>query len=209
MASYTNRYGQIREILETGDILLFSNDNFIMRLWKKLTGCHWTHVGIAIRSDDTDQVLLWESTTLKNLCDVQSHMAQGGVQVVLLSLRTATYKGEVACRQLDFVQADVGITREGLSRDLTAFRQEVRGRPFEANLIKILKAFIDVVNPRRTDADLSRMFCSELVAAAFKHAGFLDAEISAEEYTPKDFAENADILGKGVKLGPIRQFKFK
>ena len=209
MAHYINSYEWIRDELATGDILLFSSDNAIMRLWKKLTACHWTHVGIAMRSAGTDQVLLWESTTLKNLCDVQSHIAQDGVQVVLLSLRTATYKGEVACRQLDFAKADAGITRDALSRDLTAFRQEVRGRRFEANLIKILRAFIDVFNPRRKDADLSRMFCSELVAAAFKQAGFLDAETSAEEYTPKDFAEKADILGKGVKLGPIRQFKFK
>ena len=209
MARYRNRYKQIRQVLKTGDILLFSSDNLIMRLWKKLTGCHWTHVGIAMRSKGTDQVLLWESTTLKNICDVHSHRAQSGVQVVLLSLRTATYKGEVSYRRLDFSGADEGITRDGLSRKLTAFREEVRGHPFEADLGKILQAFIDVSDPRNKEADLSRLFCSELVAAAFKSAGFIDEDLPAEEYTPKDFVERDDIIGKGVKLGPIKMFKFK
>ena len=208
MASYDNRYAQIRQVLKTGDILLFSSDNPIMRLWKKLTGCHWTHVGIAMRSEETDQVLLWESTTLKTICDVNSHRAQSGVQVVLLSLRTATYKGEVSFRRLNFSHADAGVTRDGLSRELTDFRKKVRHRPFEADLGKILKAFIDVSNPRNKDADLNRLFCSELVAAAFKHAGFIDEGLPAEEYTPKDFVERDDILGKGVALGPIELIKF-
>ncbi|MGD9097415.1 MAG: hypothetical protein PVF97_04965 [Desulfobacterales bacterium] len=209
MARYENRYEQIRDVLQTGDILLFSSDSPIMRLWKRLTACHWTHVGIAMRSAETDQLLLWESTPLKTICDVHSHMAQSGVQVVLLSLRTATYRGEVSYRRLDFSQADAGVTREDLSRKLTAFRQAVKNRPFEADLGKILKAFIDITKSRRKGADLRRVFCSELVAAAFKHAGFIDEGLPDEEYTPKDFVERPDILGKGVKLGPIRIFKFK
>ncbi len=209
MARYVNRYDQIRDVLQTGDILLFSSYSPIMRLWKKLTACHWTHVGIAMRSAETDQLLLWESTTLKTICDVHSHRAQSGVQVVLLSLRTATYKGEVSYRQLDFSQADAGVTRDDLSRKLTAFRKRVKDRPFEADLGKILKAFIDITRSRGKGADYSRLFCSELVAAAFKHAGFIDEGLPDEEYTPKDFVERPDILGKGVKLGPIEMFKFK
>ncbi|MDJ0722773.1 MAG: hypothetical protein QNJ04_14155, partial [Desulfobacterales bacterium] len=195
MARYVNRYDQIRDVLQTGDILLFSSDSPIMRLWKRLTACHWTHVGIAMRSAETDQLLLWESTPLKTICDVHSHRAQSGVQVVLLSLRTATYKGEVSYRQLDFSQADAGVTREDLSRKLMAFRKLVKDRPFEADLGKILKAFIDITRSRKRAADYSRLFCSELVAAGFKHAGFIDEGLPDEEYTPKDFVDRPDILG--------------
>ena len=36
----------------------------------------------------------------------------------------------------------------------------------------------------------------------------LDEGLPAEEYTPKDFVEREDILGKGVTLGPIELIKF-
>ncbi len=209
MAGYTNRYDQIRGELKTGDILLFSNDNFIMRLWKKLTDCHWTHVGLAMQSEDTDQVLLWESTTLKNICDVRSQMAKGGVQVVLLSLRTATYNGEVAYRKLLFDPENDQVSREIVSKRLIEFRDIVKTNPFEPDLWKIIKAFIDILPFRNKESDLSKLFCSELVAAAFMHAGLLGEDPTAEEYTPKDFAEHDDILEKGVRLGTIKPIKFR
>jgi len=212
MAKNKNKYDEIRGDLDTGDIVLFSRRNCLMWLWKKLTKGYWTHVGIAIRSLDTDQVHLWESTPLKNLCDVQSNIAQGGVQVVLLSLRVQTYRGDVAIRKLRFKDDDNGTTRKEVCRRLLLFRDEVRGRKFDGNIFTILKAFIDIFKPkniRNFRKNLTKIFCSELVAAAFMEARLLDKSSPAEEYTPKQFSYRHFPLELGASLGPIIRIKYK
>ncbi len=212
MAKYQNKYDEIRGDLDTGDIVLFSRHNCLMGLWKKLTNGYWTHVGIAIRSLDTDQVHLWESTPLKNLCDVHSNIAQDGVQVVLLSLRVQTYGGDVAIRKLRFNNDENGTTRKEVCRQLFLFRDEVRGTEFDGNIYKLLKAFIDFVKPRKIRnfrENLTKIFCSELVAAAFMEAKLLDKSSPAEEYTPKQFSSRHFQLKLGASLGPIIRIKYK
>ena len=211
MAEYKNKYDEIRGDLDTGDIVLFSRHNFLMWLWKKLTKGYWTHVGMAIRSQDTDQVHLWESTPLQNLCDVQSNIAQGGVQVVLLSLRVQTYKGDVAVRKLRFNDDDNGTTRQEVCKRLLNFRKKVQGRKFD-NIFMILKAFIDIFKPRNVknfQKNLTRIFCSELVAAAFIEAKLLDKSLPADEYTPKQFSFEDFPLELGASLGRINRIKYK
>ena len=205
----TTTYSDVRKKLKTGDIVLFSRKNVPMKLWQWITDCPWTHVGMVIRSEDTRQVLLWESTTLSNLRDHFSGRFRAGVQAVLLSQRIRTYKGDVAFRELNG-SLDAHVKRLMDSR-LYEFRKLVQGRPFETNFAELLRAFIDVCQDRtkpakRQSSDTidrspkirrgryrsrswDSLFCSELVAAAYQEMGLLDPSVKpANEYTPKDFS---------------------
>lgn len=225
------KYSDVRDELDTGDIVLFSRKNVLMLLWQWLTGCRWTHVGMVIRSHDTQQVLLWESTTLNNLCDRFSGIAQAGVQAVLLSQRIRTYKGDVAFRKLDG-QLDPQ-TRRRMYGKLCSFRRAMQGRPFERNLAELLRAFFDISKERFTsmcrrssgpngrDKDTghdalqrrswSSIFCSELVAGAYQKMGLLvEADKEAKEYTPEDFSSDGPPLNlqHGAELRKEKQIVY-
>lgn len=211
----TVTYDQFRGELYTGDIVLFSRKNVLMVLWQWITDCRWTHVGMVMRSEDTQQVLLWESTTLSNLQDHFCGIARAGVQAVLLSQRVRTYKGDVAIRKLNCpMEAQA---KRLMDAKLCKFRKVVQNRPFERNFSELLQAFIDFSSDQvrtrckrsarhtdrspETETDFYRgrswssLFCSELVAAAYQSMGLLDPYgKKANEYTPKDFSSSGPPL---------------
>jgi hypothetical protein len=221
----TTTYRHVRKELKTGDIVLFSRKNVPMTLWQWITDCRWTHVGMVIRSDETRQVLLWESTTLSNLRDHFTGRFKAGVQAVLLSRRIETYNGDVAFRQLDCSLDDQA--KRLMDERLYEFRKIVQDRPFETNFAELLRAFIDVCRshtkpPKSQSSDTidrspkirkgryrsrrwDSLFCSELVAAAYQAMGLLDPAVKpANEYTPRDFSEDPRTplcLNFGASLG--------
>jgi hypothetical protein len=84
---------------------------------------------------------------------------------------------------------------------LMVLKRSLENRPYEKNKIELIKAAYD--GPMGdNDKNLSSLFCSELVAEAYQCLGLLSAEPPSNEYTPKDFAEeaNLELLG-GASLG--------
>jgi len=191
----TEKYDQIRSTLKTGDIILFSSGAICMKIWKRLTGSRWTHVGIVIYEKKFKQMLLWESVMSAGLCDVDTYENKKGVQSVLLRQKVRGYKGEVAIRRLT-VDAK---KRKKMRKNLREFRKEVRNRDYEKFRTQILKAFCDELykkkyrekksnkfwkfvssivvkywNLRKENIeDLSSIFCSELIAEAYQRMGLL------------------------------------
>ena len=54
-------YTDVRTKLKSGDILFTSGDYLISKVIRKMTDSPWSHVGIVIRLDSIDRVLLLES----------------------------------------------------------------------------------------------------------------------------------------------------
>ena len=65
-------YGNIRPTLETGDIVLFSGKGGISTGIKWITNSKWSHVGMVLKLTQFDAVLIWESTTLSDIKDIES-----------------------------------------------------------------------------------------------------------------------------------------
>jgi hypothetical protein len=180
----TKKYSDIRGSLETGDIVLFSGKGGISSAIKWFTASGWSHVGMVLRLPEWNMVLLWESTTLGNLKDVTDRKAKQGVQLVALSERVATYKGEVSVRHLKVNRTD------HMKRALLDFRKQVKNRPYEKSRIELIKAAYDGPLGENIE-DLSSLFCSELVAEAYQRLGLLSEPPRSKpsnEYTPKDFS---------------------
>lgn len=183
------QYLKHRDIMSTGDIILFSGKGLFSSLIKWRTNSPWSHVGMVIRLDEYDFVGLWESTTLSDLTDLDTGVPRKGVQVVPLSLRIANYDGEIAFRKLN--QYDY--LEEELNEIVMRLRQEFKGKQYETSENELLKAVYD--GPfGKNKQDLSSLFCSELVAEAYRELGFLPSHVSSNEYTPADFAQD-HILG--------------
>jgi len=61
------KYTEVRDNLNTGDIVLFSGKGGISTAIKLFTHSKWSHVGMVFKVPNINMVLLWESTTLANI----------------------------------------------------------------------------------------------------------------------------------------------
>ena len=175
-------YEQLRSVLGTGDIVLFSGKGGISAGIKWATLSRWSHVGMIVVLPEYDFVTVWESTTLSSMLDLDTKTPRKGVQLVPLSLRVEDYPGDIAVRQL----RDVTFDKEAL-RQLMALRREFAGREYEQNKIELIRAAYDGPFGRNAE-DLTSLFCSELVAEAYQRLGLLGEEKPSNEYTPADFS---------------------
>jgi len=180
------KYSDIRESLNTGDIVLFSGNGYISTIIQRLDQSKWSHVGILLKFDQYDSLLLFESTTLSNLKDVKTNSFIKGVQTVPFSQRLTSYDGEIAIRKLVLLNEDI-CDRNKINEVLMKFRYEVNGRPYEQNRFELIKSLYD--GPFGLNAEnLSSIFCSELVAECYQRIGLLDEDIPSNEYVPSQFS---------------------
>ena len=183
-AGETMKYSEIRESLKTGDLVLFSGKGRISGMIRWFTGSIWSHIGMVIRSKEFDMLLLWESTTLSKIKDIQSNTAKQGVQLVALSERINTYDGVIGIRRLENVCVDP-LRMKALKK----LRTELKDRPYEESKIELLKSAYD--GPLgHNEEDLSSIFCSEMVAEAYQRMGLLSEDVPSNEYTPAGFGRD-------------------
>jgi len=102
-------YSEIREILMTGDILLFHGLGWDSGVVQFLVQSQWTHVGMVVRIPEIGYPLLWESFPFKFVEDVILHENKSGARLVSLdeSLAVGVAKGlfrTVAVRHLRVVR---------------------------------------------------------------------------------------------------------
>ncbi len=195
------RYDDIRKNLQTGDIVLFSWHGGWRSTSTYLTFNRWTHMGMIVRSAEWDIVMLWEATDLVNIADMETGTRAPGVKVVPLTQRLQTYPGPKAVRHLE-----VDRTPEMMAA-LRDFRAEMRGLPFEASQFEMFRSIFKWFFGRNRE-DLSTIFCSEMVAAAWQRMGLLPMEPASNSYAPKDFTEDVELpFLKGARLGPEIRFE--
>lgn len=193
-------YDEVRERLDTGDIVLFSGKGLISMGLQIGALCTWSHVAMVVRVKEPDVVLLYQTTPVCKAKDFFEGKLKNGVQINVMSEAVKGYNGKVAIRHLN-----VARTTEMLNA-LSRFRQEMKDRPYETQIIQMVKAVWD--GPLGdVEEDLSSLFCSELVAEAYQRMGLLPSNesggTSATEYTPKDFSTeggDAELL-LGASLG--------
>lgn len=187
MREYTNLYSQKRDTLHTGDVMLFSGNGIFSSGIKISTRSKWTHVGMVIRENI---VLIWESNLMKVQRDLNNNLVNSGVQICDLGRRIYEYDGEIAVRRLHDP-----LTSDELDQ-LEVSRHIVIARPYEKNIIELVKAAYDGPGGMNTE-DLSSIFCSELLAMYYKEIQRLPINVPSNEYTPLDFSNKvtAHMLG--------------
>jgi hypothetical protein len=127
--------------------------------------------------------LLWEATADTDLKDVTTNRIGSGVQLLDLKEWITFYNGETAVRRLRVERSPA------MRAALLAFYENVRGRPYQRRKLELLRATYDGLMGTNAREDLSSLFCSELVAAAYQRMGLLPKRPPSNEYTPADFSE--------------------
>jgi len=153
--------------LEYGDIIMISNSEFYTHIAKLGTMSMWDHIAMVVVVNK--ELHLFESSP-------------DGVFTCPLSKRLKFYlkNSTLGVRRLT-----VGRTSE-MKKSLKKFIKEVDGRPYKQNWMDLVRAW----QGSNTAEDLSSIFCSELVAAAYQRMGLMSAEVPSNNYVPADFAIN-------------------
>lgn len=184
------QYSQIRNDLKTGDLVLFSGKGMISNVIKLMTRSNWSHVGMVVRIEDWDAVMLWEATNTKRGKDFYSGKPKKGVQLVNLSDRVATALEngyEVAVRQLH----DFELTAEH-RKSLAKLREAFKHKEYEESIVELFKSAYDGF-AGSNEEDNSSLFCSELVAEAYQTMGLIAQDKASNEFVPKDFSSEKDL----------------
>jgi hypothetical protein len=206
-------YSEIRDSLKTGDLILVEGKGMIsslIRFGYRLFGdrpSDYSHIGMVVRDETLDMVYVWESTTLSKIPDAKSGVCESGVQIVEASSRVKSVQdsgGSVMIRKLNTPLNEYQMDK------LSEVRKEFSGREYENDTLELFKAMYDWKLGKNIP-DLSSLFCSEMVAAAFQRMELFDGDyIPANEFTPEDFVEGGliddlhpSLFGRGEILNRV------
>ena len=183
----TREYTDIRKVLKTGDLVLFSGKGKYSTLIRLMTGSDWTHVGMVLKLSEYDFIALWESIIIGEVKTLSTGKKERGVQIVPLSNRIDMSRGKVAVRYVFGDYSNSLTNNRVITRELMSLRKKLRGKPYEKSGIELFKAAFDAPIIGSNEDDLSSIFCSELVAEAYKTLGLLKKDKPSNEFTPADF----------------------
>lgn len=189
-------YQDIRDTLQTGDIVLYSGHTLFSLAIKLSIKSNWSHCGMVIKLEEHNFLSIWESTLLTGIKDLDSGTHKRGVQLLPLSDRINKYKGGIAIRRLLGVKFD-----ENDHNKLTLLRKELAKKDYDFDIIEMFKSAYDGDRGANTE-DLSAIFCSELLAEAYQSMGLLDEAYPSNEFTPADFSEKKILPLLRGTLGP-------
>ena len=186
----------LKNLLYSGDLLLFSGKSLFSHSIRTFTNSRWSHCGMVI-NDKHKSPEIW---------DVSKKTYGGEVALYNAEDRIALYDGDIAYRPLQQANGARGFS----SKDAAAFqpiKDNLLGRPYETNKLELMKAAFDPkifgYELAKNHPDLSSIFCGELLAETYQRLGLLQADLPANEYVPADFDKNhVTSLEKGYIFGP-------
>ena len=165
-------YTALRPQLRSGDLFFCSGRYLVSRAIQKMTGSPWSHVGIIIRVEKIDRVLLLES------------VEDMGVRFAPLSKYLDDYDDARPYRG-EMVVARVSALKQGDVPKVAEFGVDELTRPYDKDEIAKIVARI-ALGLGRSERD-REYICSELVFECFAHAGL------GFVYNPKGFISPEDV----------------
>lgn len=207
------KYDKIKDLLNTGDLILFHGTLRASEMIEFAEQSKWSHVGMVIKSqdigiNDSDKLLLWESNTLTNLNDEILKNVKTGPMFVDLYRRLLTdledkYDNVFEIRYLK-MNDELKNNIQMLDK-LRKFILDVHTDSYPKSELKMIEDFLEgrIFNK---NTDNKNFFCSELIAATYMNMGILEEDHSPNSYMPKDFSNSNKLpLIDGVDLidGPF------
>lgn len=171
-------YAALRDELQSGDIFFGSSDYILGRAIRATTDSPWSHVGIVLRFDDFDRLLLLESVE-----DV-------GVRFAPLSKYFTNYVAGEPYNGRLVIARFRGLTG-GLLNGLSRFGMDELTRPYDvAEIAKIAARIALGLGRSHRDRDY---ICSELVYECFRAGGY-DFEFDQKGFiSPENIWRDANV----------------
>jgi hypothetical protein len=178
-------------------LVLFDGWDVVGSCIKYVTRAPYSHIGIAIKAVEDDEMLLFESTSQGPKQIFAGIMPQ--VQVNPASEVVLGYNGRVSSRKIIF--------EEGCEPDpveVTKYVKGMLGTRYEKHMDQLAKSAWRANKDVYTREDEKTMFCSELAAHMLQYLDYLDKKITPDNYIPGNFSERMQSveLINGAALAP-------
>ncbi len=171
------KYNEIRHLLKTGDLILWSSNSLLGWIIRKFSG-EWNHA--------SEVFILNEDTPHKRIYIVEA--LEGGVDLKFLSTRLSKFKGEVAWFAVDNV----------LDKYRIKAGTWVMDREAEDIGYDYWSLFKNAV--KRVKCSAKKLFCSETWQMSWYHATELD-ELGGKAARPADMPERFGfMLKEGITI---------
>ena len=170
---------ELGAILDEGDVILFSGRQLGETCQQRLMGIEYNHVGLIVRTS-TACGTAGELSVLEACVDGVGHYPLRFCLDVLTWAKKAHRFHKIAVRRLRVRGSPLG------DEERVALRRyvvQMVGRSYEKKPLSMVRAFLGV----RNTEDLSSLFCSELVAGAYKAMGLLPEDKASADYLPVHF----------------------
>lgn len=149
-------YDDLRTQLRSGDLLFCSGDYMVSKMIQHFTDSPWSHVGIILRVDAIDRLLLLES------------VEDMGVRFAPLSKYLDNYENGKGYKGQLAVARHAGVKKDHIA-ELAGFGCDELTRPYDKDEIGKIAARISLgIGRREQDREY---ICSELVYECFSCAG--------------------------------------
>ncbi|KAL4430444.1 hypothetical protein ABPG74_013294 [Tetrahymena malaccensis] len=186
---------QFKQICDTGDILLFKNNNIGSAIQRTLTTSQYDHVGMILKYK-CGKIVLFESNT-KNGVNLtpweQISASDWSNKFVKIAYRKLNYKKTQIQIQgfFNFMKITLGkqfdistkkvlkSASDRICRIQSISTQESKSRIFNENNIELQS----LCNQKET------YFCSELIASCYQYNNLLPMNALSDQYWPVDFSE--------------------
>jgi len=158
---------------DTGDILLFKTHGFIPISIRKITSAKYDHVGVVIVKESCGGG--------REECFLEASGDQYGVYIHNLRNRLQEWylaDARIVYRRLKCIRD------ERFEIRANNFIKKVQGRKYGFSIKTLMLNKKD-----ERPSSKSKFFCSELVAAFYKHLGFIQSYAKSHNYMPGDYAE--------------------
>lgn len=178
-------YEKIRDKMKFGDVISFSGKGDVSNLIKWKTNSDISHVGMVFETElmgGDKRIVLIESTSQVNLPDLRTKELVKGVQQQHLSQRLHGYAGQAYYHEL---KEDLDELQKAAMYGWL-FNKHASRTPYDK--IQAFGSALDLFDNMGLEnkPDFNSLFCSEMVAEAFRIAGLLEDDYNASEATPGD-----------------------
>lgn len=189
-------YGEFRDNIEPGDILLCSGSGWFSKMIQKGTKSAWSHVGFVMRLEEIDRIMVLES------------VEPLGVRTVPLSKYLNDYDsnanpypgGLVLARHQDFAHKATAAKMKKFGQ----FAVELFGYPYDKDEIakiatRIASSYLPFSAREKRDLKPDREFiCSEYAYECYKNLGIKIEHDRRGFIAPADFAKAKEVTLQAI-----------
>jgi len=193
----------LESIVQTGDLILFSSMHAASHVTKCFTASTWDHCGIIVKFSAKHVFILEYAGGVflyPLFTRLYTYYAIQGREIVLRRLLPGQERGVMQRRIEKFVYSVLGNKPPSIEEIVVAvLKQESFITPIVSRLAGGTKKDDEVKD------DLQTLFCSKLIAAAYKDIGLLGKHRKTSDFLPKHFSVQYDDyldLQGGALLGP-------
>lgn len=221
----TKKYSEIKNSLNTGDLVLFSGSGFYSNVVKFSTCSNWSHIGVIIRcrhrnnsegKKSTLYLLHSSLQVMKYPCiDIISGQEKSGPQLNRLIDVIRTYDCPIYIKKLTRYDPQTNeIIKKVIDpcdqlscinqKNINEWIESVSNGTYESDLSELIRSVIKSPFCYNTQSSKLGEFCSELVAEYYLETGLLNTSISANKFTPQDFDKENLMLERSTLSDKIR-----